>query len=96
MTAKIIPIKVWLDGDLYRELAGHAAVRKTDVSGLLERLAAASIKPTHRHTRITPEMRNTARDMRSLGYTWHLIADHLDCSVNGIMLALKRENGDGR
>lgn len=94
MTDRILPLTVWLDGETYRELAGHARIRHTDVGDLIARLAAASIKPQRRHTKITAEMRATARDMRALGYTWHLIADHLDCSVNGIMLALKRDGGD--
>jgi len=91
MTDKILPIKVWLDGETYRELAGHAAQRGTDVGGLLAELAAASIRHKGRYTRITPEMRAAARELRDLGWSWRAIAARLDCSWKGIKVALERE-----
>lgn len=91
MTDKILPIKVWLDGETYRELAGHAAQRGTDVGGLLAQLAAASIRRKGRYTRITPEMCDAARELRDLGWSWRAIASRLGCSWKGIKLAVDRD-----
>lgn len=96
-----VPIKVWIDGDVYRQLLGHARARDMgDVGTLLARLAETSLRPLpesnprrRKYTHITKAMIDAAHDLRGRGWSWREIEERLDVSATGMRRAMEREEG---
>lgn len=86
-----VPIRVFLDGPTFLELEKHAAVRGTNVGGLLAMLARASIKPKkvpRPRPPITDAQIAEALELRKLDLSWREVGARLGVSHTGIRRAV--------
>jgi hypothetical protein len=107
MTENIVPVKVWLAPDTYRELLGHARLRGfEDVGSLVGALAHASLRKsapapaleveqaTRRprgRTRYTDKMLAELADLRADNVSWRACAEVLGGTASGLQRAWQAE-----